>query len=534
MIPKALKQIHVKELGFFELLRGGFELWRANFNTLVLTFASVSIPATLINHLLSLKISGKTYFAFGSLIPLVAGVITALACPLIVESYLIKTKLTYSQALRAAAKKFIPGVVVGLLFHLGLVVGMILLVVPGVLFSLYFLFALPSVILRETSGFDAFRYSYAVAKNYLGALFVKTLGVAVLFALMFLLTLPLARLQSLFPNILSLILASILQSFPIVVTILIYLNFDYLKNGFPGETYAEELSEPSQVALAAGDVTANTISALEERARRSQIENDAGKKGRSSLLQSKFFKKIANQFLQDKDALALEELKTGETETPGDMRIKQKIAETYYKMNRSDEAANTFLEIARHFEGENFFMKAIKTYKSILQIKPDLIEINLKLAELYRKMNMTLEASNQYRIAITAFAGVGNKPKALSLAEELVKIDPSQENRTKLAEIYQVNGMKEEALGQYEDLAKQYRIEKKYDRLLHIYELILPHRPQNTAIVKDICVLHLRAQNPQRALQIIEQYKLTRDEGFKELVEKAGLMIEVLKRQKTG
>jgi len=120
------------------------------------------------------------------------------------------------------------------------------------------------------------------------------------------------------------------------------------------------------------------------------------------------------------------------------------------------------------------------------------------------------------------------------LSELLIRIDPSQENKTKLAEIYQMNGMKEEALKQYEDLAKLYRIEKKYDKLLHIYELILPHRPGNTAIIKDICILHLRNQNPTRCLQIIDQYKIAKDTAFKDLVDKANMMIEVLKRQKTG
>lgn len=535
MIPKSLRQIHLKELSFTECLRGTFDLWRFNFSAIVLVFASISIPIALINHVLALKITGTNFVLISSCINAVSHVLTALASARIAESFLLGNRLNYAEAIKLATQKFVPGLIVGILFEVGLTIATVLLIVPGLFFMIFFVFALPSVILRGTSGFDAFQYSYALSKKSVSPIFVKLLGVAAVVIGLWFTTMPLVFLQTTFPSLLSGILLHVLFSFPTLLIILLYLNYDYLQNGFPGSMDdASEVSELSQFSLKPGDLMSQSLSALQDRAHLQQKHEEEKKKSSSGLLESKLFKDFSNRFLKNKDTKDLEDLRKLETESPHDMRIKQKIAEVYYRLNRTDEAANIFLDVARNFEAENFLLKAIKTYKNILQIKPDLIEINLKLADLYKKMNMPHEAANQFRIAITAFAMVGNKEKALELSEQLVRIDPSQENKTKLAEIYQMNGMKDEALKQYEDLAKLYRAEKKYDKLLHIYELILPHRPGNTAIIKDICILHLRNQNPNRCLQIIDQYKLAKDTTFKDLVDKAHLMIEVLKRQKTG
>lgn len=535
MIPKSLRQIHLKELSFTECLRGSFDLWRYNFNALVLIFASISIPITLINHILALQITGTNFVLLKSGINAIAHVITALASARVAESFLLGNRLTYAEAIKLAMQKFAPGLIVGLLFEVGLAIAVFLLIVPGIFFTIFFAFALPSVILRDTTGFDAFQYSYRLAKKRASPIFVKLLGVGAVVVVISLTTMPLVFLQTTFPSLLSGILFHMLFSFPTILTILVYLNYDYLENGFPGSLEdISEVSELSQYSLKPGDLSSQSLSALQDRALLQQKQEDEKIKHSSGFFESKYIKEFSNRFLKNKDAKDLEELRKLSAESPHDMRIKQKIAEAYYRLGRTDEAANIFLDVARNFESENFLLKSIKTYKSILQIKPDLIEINLKLADLYKKMNMSHEAANQFRIAITAFAMVGNKEKALELSEQLVRIDPSQENKTKLAEIYQMNGMKDEALKQYEDLAKLYRIEKKYDKLLHIYELILPHRPGNTAIIKDICILHLRNQNPNRCLQIIDQYKLSKDTTFKDLVDKAHMMIEVLKRQKTA
>lgn len=247
---------------------------------------------------------------------------------------------------------------------------------------------------------------------------------------------------------------------------------------------------------------------------------------------SEQIKTLSKKIFQDRYEKILQDLQELEAENPDDMRVKQKIAEIYFKKDRIDDAITKFKEIAQYFEKEEFILKAIKACNSILKIRPELVDYNLKLSSLYLKLGMTNEAANQYRIAINHFAGIGDSDKTISLSQNLVKIDPSNDNRAKLAEIYQSFGMTQEAVKQYELLAKDYRLKKDYDKLLHYYELILPHQAENKAILKDVCILHMRNQRPERALKIMDHYKAIEDPMFEELITKAKLMSEAIRKHK--
>lgn len=243
------------------------------------------------------------------------------------------------------------------------------------------------------------------------------------------------------------------------------------------------------------------------------------------------FKELSQKFFQDGHDKLLKDLNGLQKDNPEDMRVKQKIAETLFKKGDTDGAVLKFREIADYFEKEQFILKAIRACKSVLKIRPADVDINLRLAALYVKIDMIPEAGNQYRIAINHYATRGERAEALSLAQDLVKIDPSNANRIKLAEIYQNNAIFEEAVKQYEILAKDYRSKKQYDDLLRMYERILPYRPDNTAILKDVCILHLRQQKPDKALKLIDLYKREGDPQFADLITKGRLMIDAIKKQ---
>lgn len=240
---------------------------------------------------------------------------------------------------------------------------------------------------------------------------------------------------------------------------------------------------------------------------------------------------LKERLFQDKRDRLINELTTMEAERPDDARVKNKLAELLFSKGDTEQACEKFLEVAARFEKDDFTLKAIKTYSRILAIKPFESQYNVKLAKLYLKLGMTAEASNQYRIAINHHASNKDLEMAMGLSQDLVKIDPSVENRAKLAEIYQSFGMTNQAIEQYEIIAKYYRKEKNFDRLLHFYELLLPHQEDNKATLRDVCILTLRKQNPKRALKLIEQYNVGDDPVFKDIAEKAHMMIDAIKRQ---
>ena len=221
-------------------------------------------------------------------------------------------------------------------------------------------------------------------------------------------------------------------------------------------------------------------------------------------------------------------------EHPRDARIWLKIAETFFKAREIDKAVQAYEKVAEIYESENFYLKSIAVYKSILKLHPLSVDASLKLAQLYHKVGSTNEMITQYRIAMHHYEVLGEKENLVNVAKKLVEVAPTPASRRKLAEVYQNAGMMTEALEQYEILSRDFRLNKQYDDLLRISELILPHKPKNQSLIRDICILYLRRQEPDHAIRLMERYHVDAEPDFASLVEKAKLMREAIRKEGKG
>lgn len=247
-------------------------------------------------------------------------------------------------------------------------------------------------------------------------------------------------------------------------------------------------------------------------------------KGRE-LLARIFQKNRYERILQDYEDLA--------RQRPKDMRIRIKIAEIYFKAKEIEKTIATYQNVADFYVQENFILKAVAMLKNILKLDPRRREVNLELADLYVKLEMKNEAVGQVIIAMEGCFREGKKDQHLELSQRLVEMDPTSANRRKLAEIFHAYGMKEEALVQYEILAADFKKLRDYEGLLRIYELILAFKPSPT-MIRDVCILYLRRQDPDLALRVMERFKVDQDAEFAELFDKAKLMKKALRNAPKG
>lgn len=234
-------------------------------------------------------------------------------------------------------------------------------------------------------------------------------------------------------------------------------------------------------------------------------------------------------FQKNKYEKPLRDLQAQYAQNPEDMRLKAQIAEMYFKARQMDLAIEAYEEIARTYIEQNFILKAVSVYKNILKLKPTFVEINLKLAALYEKLDMVTDAANQYRIALQVFSHRDNKEKALEIGKKLAEMDPTTQNLRKLAEIYQAQGYKEESIVTFEKVAALHRKKKEYDELLQVYELILPHKKTNHNMIKDMCILYLRNQDPDHVIRTLERLGLEDNPLFTEILQKADVMKKALR-----
>jgi pilus assembly protein FimV len=221
---------------------------------------------------------------------------------------------------------------------------------------------------------------------------------------------------------------------------------------------------------------------------------------------------------------------------PGDLRLKLQIGKKYFKKKDVQNGIVWYQEVAEKYEEEDFILKAIAIYKEILKYSPGSVEFNEKLGDLFLKVGIAADAAQQYTIVIHYYLTHHQPENALRVCQKLVEAQPEEvQHRLRLAELYFNQGMEEESLAEYENIARQLRKDlKQLDILAEVYEKILLKRPKEMNLLRELCVFYLKLKNPQKAIRKIERYKLEKDEQFKPIYEKAIQLKEILGKEEEG
>jgi len=237
-----------------------------------------------------------------------------------------------------------------------------------------------------------------------------------------------------------------------------------------------------------------------------------------------------NLFKKTGPAQDLKEFLALSAQDPQDMRLKLKIGELYFKKKDLANGIAVFREVAEHYTREGFLLKAIAVYKNVLKFSPGSVEFNEKMGELYHQMGMSADAARQFQIVIHYHQTRKNNEDATRVARKLIEAEPGEvHHRLRLAEIFTNQGKQEEALHEYERVARDLRKEmKRLDILAEVYEKILLRKPNEMVLVRELCVFYLKLKNPQKAIRKIEKYKMEKDEHFKAIYDKAQELKEFL------
>src|SRR5256714_702502 len=192
-------------------------------------------------------------------------------------------------------------------------------------------------------------------------------------------------------------------------------------------------------------------------------------------------------------------------EDPKDVRVWLKIGDLYAKKGAKQDATDTYLKVARFYHEQGFFLKAVEFYKQILKLDPRLVEVILKLAELYRQLGLMSDAMQHFESVAAHFHREGNTKEALETVRRLVDLDPENiATRIKLAELYSKEGLVEDAVTQFTQACEQLRRQARQDDFIKVAERLLWHKPDNQALNRELAGLYLRRNDPRRALQKLQ------------------------------
>lgn len=141
---------------------------------------------------------------------------------------------------------------------------------------------------------------------------------------------------------------------------------------------------------------------------------------------------------------------------PGDIKVRQRLAELLVRVNRQEEAIAEYETIGKYFADGSFFLKAIAFYKQIQRLTPDNTRITLTLAELNVKQGLTGNALAEFNQLLNGCLKEGRHEEALKILEQMREVDPANLNTLlKTAETFHEANKPEEAYQYYLQLAQQ-------------------------------------------------------------------------------
>src|SRR5689334_899010 len=192
-------------------------------------------------------------------------------------------------------------------------------------------------------------------------------------------------------------------------------------------------------------------------------------------------------------------------EDPQDVRVWLKIGDLYAKKGSKQEASETYLKVARFYQDQGFYLKAVAVYKQILKLDSRLVEVNLKLAELYRQLGLLSDAMQHFEMVASHFHREGKTKEALATVRQLVDLDPENvATRIKLAELYSKEQMIEEAVTEFRAACDYLRAHNRQDDFIKVAERLLWHRPESHELNRELATLYMRRNDPRRALQKLQ------------------------------
>jgi tetratricopeptide (TPR) repeat protein len=186
---------------------------------------------------------------------------------------------------------------------------------------------------------------------------------------------------------------------------------------------------------------------------------------------------------------------------PKDVRVLQKMGELYQKKNENGEAAKYFIKVAESYSQDGFFLKAVALYKQVLKLSPDLVEVNLNLAELHQQLGLMSEATAYFQLVANAYEKQGNTKASLETLKRMVDLDPENvSSRAKLAELFARDGMTKEAIAEFQTVAEAFKSQGRQDDYLRIAERLSSLDASNLSLARELSKEYLARGDQKRAL----------------------------------
>jgi tetratricopeptide (TPR) repeat protein len=192
-------------------------------------------------------------------------------------------------------------------------------------------------------------------------------------------------------------------------------------------------------------------------------------------------------------------------DNPNDVNTLNRIGDLWVRINNNAEAVKAFSRIADHYARDGFFLKAIAIYKKINKLDPSKLDVYAKLADLYAKQGLAMEAKSQYQVLADYYVKHGDPQNALSAFRKIAELDPNSLNvHVKLADLYSQANQTAEALKEYDRVGRMLLKRGMLEEAIQVFRKALKIDPANVELVDSLVTTLLESKDYDNAGQLIE------------------------------
>jgi tetratricopeptide (TPR) repeat protein len=213
--------------------------------------------------------------------------------------------------------------------------------------------------------------------------------------------------------------------------------------------------------------------------------------------------KAADQLVAKRDYdTALKEYQKLLDADPKDRHALQRMGELYqWKKKDHAQAAHYLARAAESCASEGFFLKAVALYKQVHKLNPDLLVVNLRLAELHQQLGLISEAAAYFQVVADHYEKAGDTRSLIGTLERIVGLDrKSVTSKIKLAELYAREKRTGEAGREFRSAAEYLQRNNRTDDALRVLERLSTLEPDNLALTKELAQLYLSKAEWKRSL----------------------------------
>lgn len=193
-------------------------------------------------------------------------------------------------------------------------------------------------------------------------------------------------------------------------------------------------------------------------------------------------------------------------EIPNDINVLNKVGDLYVRLGRNDESIPFFLRIAEHYARDGFYVRGIAMYKKINKLDPARLDIYEKLAELYVKQQLWMEAKSNYQVLADYLLKQDNLQGAVGIYQKMVAIEPQNlQLHVRLADLFTQAKRLPEALQEYAVVAAALSERGANEESIRVYEKALKLAPDNVDILRTLVPLLLSINSVEQARSVLRK-----------------------------